>query len=83
MLSNWLCLAFALLEVFFYSGVAYGFGFMQYIFEKEQVFWDAVCYDPEKHPNCYLPTSMNRVKNLRPEKNTILKHEIFLTNLYH
>jgi len=52
MLSNWICLTFALLETFLFSGVAFGFGFMQYIFKTEEVFWDDVCYDPEKHPMC-------------------------------
>ena len=52
MLSNWLCLTFAMLEIFIFAGVAFGFGFMQYIFEKENVFWDDVCYDPDKHSNC-------------------------------
>ena len=25
---------------------------MQYILEKEGVFWDEKCYDPEKHQSC-------------------------------
>lgn len=34
----------------------YRFGFIQYIFEKEGVFWDELCYSAEKHPNCtFLP----------------------------
>ena len=55
MLSSWLCLAFAILETFIYAGVSFGFGFLQYIFEKEQVFWDDVCYDPNIHTNCSKP----------------------------
>ena len=55
MLSNWLCFTAAILEVFLFAGVAFGYGFLQYIFEKEQVFWDDVCYDPKRHPNCTKP----------------------------
>ena len=27
---------------------------MQYILEKEGVFWDEKCYDPEKHKSCTI-----------------------------
>lgn len=40
------------MEILFYGGAVYGFGFMQYIFEKEEVFWDELCYTSEKYPNC-------------------------------
>lgn len=54
MISNWLAFSFAILEIFFYAGTCYGFGFMQYILEKEGVFWDEKCYDPEKHKSCTI-----------------------------
>ena len=52
MFSNWLCLIFASFEVFFYSGVVFGYGFLQFIFEKENVFWKEHCYDRSIHTNC-------------------------------
>ena len=42
----------SLFEEFLFSGAGYGFGFLQYIWEKENIFWDEVCYDPIEHPNC-------------------------------
>lgn len=38
-----------MVEVLCYAGVPYGFGFIQYIFEQEGVFWEELCYDEELH----------------------------------
>ena len=38
-----------MIEVLCYAGVPYGFGFIQYIFEKEGVFWQELCYEEELH----------------------------------
>lgn len=27
---------------------------MQFIFEQEDIFWDEVCYEPQKYPNCTI-----------------------------
>jgi hypothetical protein len=54
--SNNLALILAFLEVFLYAGVGFGYAFLQYIFEKENVFWDEVCYEPEKYPTCNQTT---------------------------
>ena len=53
MLSNWISLVFACLEIFIFAGAGYGFGFLQYIWEKESIFWDELCYDPIKYPDCH------------------------------
>ena len=44
MVSNYLSFVFSFLEIFIYGGAVYGFGFLQYIFEKEEVFWDELCF---------------------------------------
>ena len=38
MISDYLSLIFSCTEILFYAGATYGFGFMQYIFEQENVF---------------------------------------------
>ena len=59
-ISNYLSYLFSMMEILFYGGVPYGFGFLQYIFEKEGVFWKELCYDennPEHVANCKVQES--------------------------
>lgn len=57
MISNYLAFAFSILEIFLYAGAVYGYGFVQYILEKESIFWDELCFDETKHVNCTLSTN--------------------------
>ena len=59
-ISNYLSYFISIVEMLFYAGVPYGFGFLQYIFEKEGVFWMELCYDetnPEHIENCKIEES--------------------------
>ena len=59
-ISNYLSYIFSMIEILFYGGVPYGFGFLQYIFEKEGLFWKELCYDennPEHVANCKVQES--------------------------
>ena len=79
MISNWLAFFFAILEIFFYSGVAYGFGFLQYIFEKESIIWDRLCYDPLNHTQCTLvegKKSMNLMSLSQVAKSAFKRNSI-------
>ena len=49
MIGNWVAFSFSVLELLFFAGVAFGFGFLQFIFEEEDIFWDELCHDTE---NC-------------------------------
>ena len=56
-ISNYLSYFISIVEMLFYAGVPYGFGFLQYTFEKEGVFWMELCYDetnPEHIENCKI-----------------------------
>jgi len=52
MISNSIAFSFSILEVFLYAGAVYGYGFIQYILEKESIFWNELCFDEEKYPEC-------------------------------
>ena len=49
MIGNWVAFSFSVVELLFFAGVAFGFGFLQFIFEEEDIFWDELCHDTE---NC-------------------------------
>ena len=58
--SNSFSYFISLVETLFYLGVPYGFGFLQFIFEKEGIFWKELCYDesnPEHLANCRMEES--------------------------
>jgi len=46
MISNYISYAISLIEILFIGGAVWGWGFMQYMFEKEQVFYDSQCLSP-------------------------------------
>jgi hypothetical protein len=48
-ISNYVSYFLSMVEVLCYAGVPYGFGFIQYIFEREGVFWKELCYDEDLH----------------------------------
>ena len=55
--SNYLSYFISLVEILFFMGAPFGFGFLQYIFEKEGVFWMELCYDEtnqEHLENCQM-----------------------------
>ena len=43
MISNYISYAISLIEILFIGGAVWGWGFMQYMFEKEYVFYDSQC----------------------------------------
>ena len=45
MISNYISYAISLIEILFIGGAVWGWGFMQYMFEKEYVFYDSQCLD--------------------------------------
>ena len=46
MISNYISYAISLIEILFIGGAVWGWGFMQYMFEKEYVFYDSQCLHP-------------------------------------
>jgi len=42
-------LFFSFLELLCFAGVAFGYGFVQFIWEQEAVFWDDKCYNEAEH----------------------------------
>ena len=61
MISNYISYAISLIEILFIGGAVWGWGFMQYMFEKEYVFYDSQCFDdcldaclPENTSKCIL-----------------------------
>ena len=45
MISNYISYAISLAEILFIGGAVWGWGFMQYMFEKEYVFYESHCLE--------------------------------------
>ena len=45
MISNYISYAISLVEILFIGGAVWGWGFMQYMMEKEYVFYESHCLD--------------------------------------
>ena len=45
MISNYISYALSLIEILFIGGAVWGWGFMQYMMEKEYVFYESHCLD--------------------------------------
>ena len=45
MISNYISYAISLIEILFIGGAVWGWGFMQYMFEKEYVFYESHCLE--------------------------------------
>ena len=43
MISNFFSLALGFIEMFFFSGIAFGFPFIEYIMKEEGIFYDESC----------------------------------------
>ena len=47
MISNYISLVFCFFELFVFTGIAYGYSFLQFIFVDELVLWDEYCSTDE------------------------------------
>ena len=45
MISNYISYALSIIEILFISGAVWGWGFMQYMFEEEYVFYESHCLE--------------------------------------
>lgn len=43
------------IEVFCYSGIAFGFPFIEFIMKEDGIFYDEQCYSRERVPNVINP----------------------------
>ncbi len=51
MIENFVSLLFGVVEILFFSGIGFGFPFLQYVLEKELVFYDEMCTDESAPAN--------------------------------
>ena len=47
MIENYVSLLFAIVEILFFSGIGFGFPFIQYVFEDEFIFYKEKCGNEE------------------------------------
>ena len=57
MISNKIAFISGLIEIFLFGGAVYGWGFLQYILEAEEVFWDQLC---KNSTNCENVTNCDK-----------------------
>lgn len=68
MISNKISYVFGLIEIFLFGGAVYGWSFLQYIFEAENVFWDQLC---QNRTNCSDVLNCEKDRLLKTDKKPI------------
>ena len=68
MISNKISYIFGLIEIFLFGGAVYGWSFLQYIFEAENVFWEQLC---QNRTNCSDVLNFVKERLLKTDSKTV------------